>query len=70
MTRIVGTRDRSEFVLDPLEALRTGARLDAMLAGLNPPRPRGVLRATHRELNAIDDARQLEIARRLNSGRR
>jgi len=31
------------------------------------PAERGVTRATHRVFNAIDDARQLEQARRLNS---
>lgn len=66
MTRIVGPRPRDEFILDPTEAWHTGRRLDAMLAGTLPRRPRGVLRATHEALNRLDDARQLQMARRLN----
>jgi hypothetical protein len=66
MTRIVGPRPRDEFILDPTEAWHRGRRLDAMLAGALPRRPRGILRATHEALNRLDDARQLEMARRLN----
>ncbi len=66
MTRIVGERNRSEFILDPAEALRRGRVLDAMLRAAAPSRPRGVLRASHAELNAMDDRRQLDAARRLN----
>lgn len=69
MTRTVGSRDRSEFILDPAEALRRGRDLDSMLAAARLPRLRGVLRARHRDLNAIDDQRQVEAARRLNSPR-
>lgn len=65
--KIVGTRDRPEFVLDPAEARRRGRELDRMLAAAAPPRPRGVLRASHAEMNRLDDLRALEIARRLNS---
>jgi hypothetical protein len=69
MTRVVGTRNRTEFVLDPAEALRLGSQVDAMLPRVSVTIRRGVLRAKHRELNAIDDERQLELARRLNSRR-
>ncbi|KQP49556.1 hypothetical protein ASF44_02885 [Pseudorhodoferax sp. Leaf274] len=69
MTRTVGRQDRSELILDPSEAWRRGRLLDAMLAGLRAPRPHGVTRATHREMNRADDARQLEMARRLNGPR-
>lgn len=69
MTRTVGRRDRSELIPDPAEALRRGRVLDAMLASTRIPRPRGVLRATHRQMNQQDDARQLEAARRLNTAR-
>ncbi|WP_156373579.1 hypothetical protein [Pseudorhodoferax sp. Leaf267] len=69
MTRTVGRQDRSELILDPAEALRRGRALDAMLAGLHAARPRGITRATHRTMNQADDARQLEIARRLNGPR-
>lgn len=66
MTRTVGRQARSEFILDPAEALRRGRVLDGMLASANIPRPHGIVRAKHRALNAIDDERQLEAARRLN----
>ena len=66
MTRIVGTRNRSEFILDPEEAWRSGRVLDWMLAGARLPVPRGVMRAPHRVFNALDDRRQLDQARLLN----
>ena len=66
MTRTVGQRDRTEFVLDPAGALRQGRVVDAMLAAARPQVPRGVIRATHRKLNELDDLRQLAAARRLN----
>lgn len=67
MVRIVGTMDRTEFVLDTAEAWRRGRILDRMLSAAAPPYPRGLIRATHAELNRIDDARAADIARRLNS---
>jgi hypothetical protein len=66
MTHLVGTQDRSEFILDPAEALRRGRVLDRMLAGAGIGRPHGVTRATHRIFNEMDDRRQVEAARRLN----
>ena len=66
MTRIVGTQDRSEFILDPVVAWHRGRALDRMLAGVRPQRPRGVFRAAHHVFNLIDDSRDLEQARRLN----
>ena len=66
MTRIVGNRNRSEFIFDPAEALRRGRVLDAMLRSAAPHWPRGVLRASHVEMNAMDDRLRLEAARRLN----
>ena len=66
MTRTVGHQDRSEIVLDPVQALRRGAALDSMLPKLLPERPRGVMRAAHQVFNLIDDRRQLHIARMLN----
>lgn len=67
MTRIVGTQNRSEFILDPLQALQRGRVLDAMLSSACVRPKRGVTRATHRVLNQLDDRRQVEAARRLNS---
>jgi hypothetical protein len=66
MIRTVGQLDRSEWILDPAEALRRGRVLDAMLAATRLPRPCGVTRATHHRMNQADDARQLQAARRLN----
>lgn len=68
MTRIVGHRDRTEFVLDPAEALRQGRLVDGMLARARPQVRRGVFRDSHSKFNEMDDLRQLESARRLNSG--
>ena len=67
MTRIVGTRNRTEFILDPVEAWHCERVLDQMLKAARIPVERGVTRAPHRGFNAIDDARQLEQARLLNS---
>ena len=70
MTRVVGPRGRFEATEpnpDPADALRRGRVLDAMLAATRVPVPRGVLRATHSALNALDDERQLLAARRLNA---
>lgn len=66
MTRVVGTQERSEFILDPVEAWHRGRALDKMLAGARLSMPRGVQRAAHRVFNEIDDRRQLEQARLLN----
>jgi len=66
MTRLVGKQDRSEFILDPVEAWHRGRALDRMLAQARPPHPRGVFRGTHAELERQDEARRIEIARALN----
>jgi hypothetical protein len=66
MTRTVGTQNRSEFILDPVEAWHRGRALDNMLATTALPVKRGVLRAKHHIFNEIDDLRQLEQARVLN----
>ena len=67
MIRIAGTQNRSEFILDPVQAWHRGRALDQMLATARIPVLRGVQRATHAVFNLIDDARQLEQARLLNS---
>ena len=69
MKRSVGNQNRSEFILDPGQALRRGRQLDAMLASARVPRPRGVTRATHTAMNKTDDQYQLEAARLLNPRR-
>lgn len=66
MTRIVGKQNRSEFILNPVEAWHRGRALDQMLAIARVPVERGARRAPHRVFNEIDDARQLEQARLLN----
>ena len=66
MTRIVGSQDRSEFILDPVEAWHRGRVLDRMLARAQPPRQRGVFRGTHAEFERLDEARRIELARALN----
>jgi hypothetical protein len=43
--RIVGKKNRSEIELDPVEALRRGRVLDAMLRAASPPIPREWLRS-------------------------
>jgi hypothetical protein len=67
MTRIVGKQNRSEFILDPVEAWKRGRALDQMLAAVRPPVKRQVLRGKHSALNLWDDARALEVARILNA---
>ncbi|UUZ76146.1 hypothetical protein LP414_33065 [Polaromonas sp. P1(28)-13] len=50
-----------------MEAWHRGRALDQMLAAARVPVSRGVQRAPHHVFNAIDDLRQLEQARLLNS---
>lgn len=65
--RIVGDKDRSEFELDPVKALRRALEMDHKLRlPLGVDVPRGVTRATHAEFNRIDDLRRIAIARRVN----
>ena len=59
--------NRTEFVLEPAEAWRRGRALDRLLSAAALPYHRGVLRATHAELNRLDERRALDVARRLNS---
>ena len=59
--------NRTEFVLEPAEAWRRGRALGRLLSAAAPPYNRGVLRATHAELNRLDERRAVEVARRLNS---
>ncbi|MGB5079509.1 MAG: hypothetical protein WBO23_02065 [Burkholderiales bacterium] len=66
MTRTVGRKNRSEFVLDPVEAWHRGRLLDRMLARAQTARPRGVSRGTHAVFERLDEARRVESARRLN----
>ncbi|MFN0163221.1 MAG: hypothetical protein ACKVQQ_18495 [Burkholderiales bacterium] len=66
--RVVGSKDRNEFELDPVRALRRALDMDRKLRLIvGPPRPRGVFRATHAEFNRIDDARRVDIARLVNA---
>ena len=63
--RTVGNREWPELERDPQRAFERGQRLDDMLRGTLPPRPRGVFRMTHAQMNAEDDRRMVELARRL-----
>lgn len=66
MTRIVGHLDRSEIILDPVEAWHRGRVLDQMLARALPPPPRGVSRGSHADFDKLDESRRIAAARRLN----
>ena len=66
--RIVGTSraGADDASVNPQEAWARGRVLDAMLP--TPVMvPRGVSRLTHMQRNALDDARMVEVARRLNT---
>jgi hypothetical protein len=65
--RIVGSQDRYEIELDPVKAYQRGLTLDRMMRGTLPPVVRGVMRGTHEHFNRIDDARQVQAARALNT---
>ncbi len=64
--RIVGKHNRSEIELDPVVAFRRGRQLDRALSGAYPKRTQGVSRGTHAEFQRLDEARIIEIAKRLN----
>ena len=68
--RIVGTLNRNEFELDPVEALRRGAEIDRKMKLMLPPHPRGVFRGTHASFNRMDDERSLLMARRVTASPR
>jgi hypothetical protein len=68
MRRVVGAKDRSEIILDPVEAWHRGRKLDRMLAQASPPHRRGVFRGTHADFDKLDAERRAETARRLNRG--
>ena len=63
--RIVGTLNRTEFELNPVEALWRGAEIDRKMKLMLPPHPRGVFRGTHASFNRMDDERSLLMARRV-----
>ncbi len=64
--RVIGTQQRNEIELDPKLALERGRVLDSMLSAARPAVKRGVMRGTHAEFNRLDEARMLEVARRIN----
>lgn len=68
MTRFIGNQPRSDYEPDPQQAWRRGLALDALLASTQSPRRfRGVLRASHRRFNELDDQQASQMARRLNT---
>ncbi len=64
--KMVGTQDRNEIELDPVEAYRRSRRLDMQLRGCVPQRPRGVTRATAKARASMDEAHMLLSARRVD----
>ncbi len=66
--RIVGNQniETEQALTTPQEAWSRGRVLDAMLPS-SVMVPRGVSRLTHVQRNAQDDARMVEVARRLNT---
>jgi len=64
--RIVGSKNRDELVLDPIEAIRRGLRLDQQMKILLIPHPRGVWRGTHEFFNRMDDERATAMAKRVD----
>jgi hypothetical protein len=70
MTRIVGNQPRDEFELDPHKSWSRIREMDRLFHGVNDPIPKGVYRASHVFFNAMDDARALAQARKLNSTQR
>ena len=65
--RIVGKLNRSEFELNPVEALRRGAEIDRKMKLMLPPHPRGVWRGTHAFFNRMDDERGVAMARKVSA---
>ena len=64
--KMVGTKNRSEIEPDPQKAWQRCKRLDVMLRPAQQPRPRGVWRLTHSQMNQLDLERQLAQAARVN----
>lgn len=64
--RVIGSNERSEIELDPKLALERGRVLDSMLRAARPVVKRGVVRGSHAEFNRLDEARMIEVARRIN----
>ncbi len=64
--KTVGSQTRTEFERNPTRAWQRGVALDAMLRAALPPRPHGVWRLTHRQMNTLDLARQVEQAGKVN----
>ena len=64
--RIIGEQNRSEIELDPVAAYRRGRKLDAMLRAAMPTVLPGVTRGSHAKFQRLDEARMVEIARRIN----
>ena len=68
LMKIVGTKNRDEFELDPAKAWDRGINLDALLRGTYVPHPRGVWRLKHAKMNEMDLERQVAQFRRVNNG--
>ena len=66
LMRIVGDKNRDEFVLDPIEAIRRGAKLDKQMKILLTPHLRGVWHGTHQFFNRLDDERAAAMAEQVD----
>ncbi len=64
--RIVGDKNRHEFVLDPIEAIRRGEILEQQMKILLAPHARGVWHGTHEFFNRMDDERSAAMAQRVS----
>lgn len=64
--RVVGTQDRSDIEIDPVEAYRRSRLVDEQLKTGAMPRPIGVTRATANARALMDDAHMLQAARRVD----
>jgi len=65
--RIVEKQNRSEIELDPIKAYRRGRGLDDTLRSIAPPIKRSLMRSTHEYVNRLDEERQTQTARALNT---
>lgn len=61
--RVVGNKNWSVFCDTPMESLKKGGKLDALVASMGIPlfQPKGVFRGTPAMFNQMDDERAMNI---------
>lgn len=61
--RLVGNKNWSVFASSPMEALKRGGELDALIASMGVPlfHAKGVFRGTPAMFNQMDDERAMKI---------